>query len=310
MTVALLLGAAGPAAAQSARPGWVTAEPPKAWTELPGLSRSIATTLAQSGAFGDQPGEAGAQAVAQPGTGAFYLSWLVAPKVGDAAASVRRAFDHVRASRSDSSPTAASTEELRWSESIADGVAEAVFEWRHLSNETVSLVRALAWVHTDGTPRMVKAECVLGTIDGKTSPDVEKLCRAALATVKVTAPAGERAPLDALPSSPPPDPVIEAGGVVSDQPTIGAPPSGPPGKVLYTGPPPAEEESSSRWFLILGGLLLVAGFFLTVRARRRSAAKPQTPVAESGSGSGSDSDSGSGSGSDSDSGSGSGSEST
>src|SRR5688572_12928202 len=121
----------------------------------------MATTMAQSGAFSDEAGDAGALAVAQPGTGAFYLTWLVAPRSSDAAAAVRRAFDRLRASRNDSSPTPASTEELRWSESVVDDVAEAVFEWRHLSNETASLVRALAWVASDGTPRMVKAECVL-----------------------------------------------------------------------------------------------------------------------------------------------------
>jgi hypothetical protein len=272
VAVAVLLAAAK---AEAQKPPWIAAEPPAAWTELPGLSRSIATTMAQSGAFGDQPGDAGALAVAQPGTGAFYLSWLVAPRTEDAAAAVRRAFDQLRASRSESSPMASSTEEVRWSESVKDSAAEAVFEWRHLSNETASLVRAIAWVAVDGTPRMVKAECVLSTIDGKTSPDVEKICRDALATVKVTAAAGERAPLAALPASAAPEPQALADVPDGEQPTVSTAPAGPPGKVLYTGPPPAQEEKGSKWFLVLGGLLLVGGLFLSMRARQRSAAKSE-----------------------------------
>src|SRR5690606_34385747 len=76
--VLLVALAAAPARAQVDRPSWVTAEAPEEWGPLPGLSKSVATSLEQLRVFGDLGAGAGAQAFARPGEGAFYLSWLVA----------------------------------------------------------------------------------------------------------------------------------------------------------------------------------------------------------------------------------------
>lgn len=275
-----------------AKPAWVKASPPKGWNELPGLARSVATTLEQSRSFGDLRGRAGAQAFAQPGTGAFYVSWLVADQPApDAVQALRSALDAVRQSRVASSPEASATEELKYTESVNDNLADSSLEWRHLSNETMSLVRALAWVSPQGAPRLLKGECVVSTTDGKAPPAVDSACREALAALSAQVPPAERGALGALPAAAPATaPASEeivpsdpnAGSPAADEKaapdTVGAAPEGKQ-KVLYTGPPPAPKgDSMSRWFVILGGALLAAGLFLTYRARRRAA--PVTASAE------------------------------
>jgi hypothetical protein len=275
------------------RPAWAKGSPPKGWNELPGLAKNVSVTLEQSGSFGELRGRAGAQAFAEPGTGAFYLSWLVADKPApDKAAALRSALDAVRHSRIAASPDARSTDEVKYSESVNQEIAEATLEWRHVSNETMSLVRAFAWVSPSGAPRLFKGECVVSTTDGKAPPAVEAACREALAALVAEVPAGERGALgelpagaaapatsagDLLPGEPPP-----AGGPAADAPppaTVGAAPPGDQ-KVLYTGPPPEpKSDSMSRWFLILGGALLLGGLYLTWRARARSAATPSPTAA-------------------------------
>ncbi|HLU65458.1 MAG TPA: hypothetical protein VKZ63_04255 [Kofleriaceae bacterium] len=281
LAAAAAVASAGSARAEGARPGWISATPPSGWEELPGLSRSVATTLEQSGAFGDLPGEAGAQAFADPGFGAFYLSWLIAgAPAGSPPAAVRGAIDHVRASRAVSSPQAGSTEELAWSEALADGVAEARLDWRHLSNETRTMVRALAWVTPSGAPRLVRAECVISTSGGEAPQAAVSACQAALDSVTVTPPAGERGELASLPASAPAgeDGAAEpagaaaggadlSGGAPPD--TIGAAPAGEQ-KVLYAGPTAEDKDSMSRWLILAGAALLLAAVYLTFRSRRRA----------------------------------------
>jgi len=265
------------------RPAWVKATAPKGWNELPSLAKGVSTTLEQSRSFGELRARAGAQAFAQPGTGAFYVSWLVAEQPApDAVQALRGAFDAVRQSRVASSPEASATEELKYAESASDNMAEASLEWRHLSNETMSLVRAFAWVSPQGAPRLLKGECVVSTTDGKAPPAVESACREALTALSAAVPAAERGPLAALPAgapavAPTTDEIVPSEpGAETDQAkpapdTVGAAPDGKQ-KVLYTGPPPAAKgDSMSKWFVILGGALLVVGLYLTYRARSRVA---------------------------------------
>ncbi|HEY8143500.1 MAG TPA: hypothetical protein VIG06_12545 [Kofleriaceae bacterium] len=283
-TATALAQAKGPLA----RPGWAKATPPKGWNELPGLAKSVAVTLEQSSSFGEVRGRAGAQAFAEPGTGAFYLSWLVADKPApDKAAALRNALDAVRHSRIASSPDARSTEEITYTEVLNENLAEAVLEWRHVSNETLSMVRAFAWVSATGAPRLLKGECVVSTTDGKAPPAVEAACRQALAALSADVPAAERGAIGDLPAgtaapAPGPDEVVPAQPPAEGTPaatppsdTIGTPPTGDQ-KVLYTGPPAEpKSDSMSKWFLVLGGALLLAGLYLTWRARHRIA--PVTP---------------------------------
>ena len=284
--VVAMLPAAGALAQGKAaplpKPAWAKASPPKGWNELPGLARSVAVTLEQSRSFGDLRGRAGAQAFAQPGTGAFYLSWLVADKPApDKVAALRSALDAVRHSRIAASPDARSTEEIKYSEVVNENLAEAVLEWRHVSNETMSLVRAFAWVSPAGAPRLYKGECVVSTTDGKPPAEVEAACREALAGLSAAVPAGERGALGDLPAgaaAPPPSPdeLVPAGEPPAADPvpapgTVGPPPAGDP-KILYTGPPEPKSDSMSKWFVALGAVLLLAGLYLSYRARFRARA--------------------------------------
>jgi len=187
-----------------------------------------------------------------------------------------------------SSPEASATEELKYTESVNDNMAEASLEWRHLSNETMSLVRAFAWVSAQGAPRLLKGECVVSTTDGKAPPAVESACREALAALSAAVSPQERGALGSLPAgvaptAPASDEIVPPSGsepaAEGEKPapdTVGAAPEGKQ-KVLYTGPPAEpKSDSMSKWFLVLGGALLLAGLFLTWRARHRIA--PITPA--------------------------------
>ncbi|HWM85676.1 MAG TPA: hypothetical protein VNO33_07555 [Kofleriaceae bacterium] len=264
---------ARPAAGQ--QPAWLQGAAPAGWSEEPSLGRSVGTALRQSGAFGELKARAGAVAHVQRGAGAFYVSWLEADAPATLPAkTVRAGLDSIRESRVVSSPEARSTEELRYEEKLAGGMATAVLEWRHVSNETLSLVRSAAWLSADGKPRLAAAECVVGTSGGKADPAVETACRVALATFAVAVPPAERGALAALPPS-----QVEAAprlalgdGEVSaaggQPPTVGPAPADSEGRVLYRGSPAEEQDGTSKWIILFGVALLLGAFFVTLRARR------------------------------------------
>lgn len=243
------------------------------------LARSVGTALRQSKAFGALPVRAGAVAHVQRGVGAFYVSWLESDQAARAPAdAARSALDHLREGRLVASPQANSTEELRYEERVRGGVAEADLAWRHVSNETLNLVRGMVWVAADGKPRLATAECVVSTANGAAPPAVEAECRAALASVALVAPAAQRVAFTALPAS-----QLGAGGErlalgagPSDRgtPSVGPAPPGAGGRILYRGPvPEPEERSVGRWIVICGGVLILIALLVNQRARRRESAE-------------------------------------
>ena len=240
------------------------------------LARSVGTALRQSKAFGGLVVRAGAVAYVQRGVGAFYVSWLESNEVAAAPAGVARgALDHLREGRLVASPEARSTEELRYQERVTGGVAEVELAWRHVSNETLNVARGLVWVTADGKPRLATAECVVSTTGGAMSPAVESVCRAALASLALTAPAAQRGALGALPPS-----QLGAGGerlaVGGDQPgqkppSVGPAPPGAGDKILYRGPAPEEERSTGLWIVLFGGALILIALLVNQRSRSRQA---------------------------------------
>lgn len=292
LAAALALAAPAEAVAQTrplapseatTRPAWLRGSAPSGWRGQAGLARSVGTGLRQSAPLGRGATRAGAEAYVQPGAGAFYLSWLEAEAAAPEA--VRGAFDRLRERRLASSPEARSTEELRYEERVADGVAIAELEWRHLSNETLSAARAFAWLTTAGAPRLAVAECVLSTRGGQVPAEVDAACRAALGSVAIAVAPAERGSVAALGQARVPveaerdsiDPGVLAPGAALDPaavdragraspPTLGPAP-GEPGRVLYRGPTP-EPDTSRRWLVMIGAAIVIAAFYLTIRTRR------------------------------------------
>jgi hypothetical protein len=255
-------------------PAWLTGTPPAGWAPDPALARSVGTALRQGRALGELSGRAGAVAHVQRGVGAFYLAWMESDEVARLPAeAVRRALDRVRESRLVSSPEARSTEEVRYDERVADGVAGSALEWRHLSNETLSLVRGFAWVTADAKPRVGTAECVISTEHGRAPAPVERACREALASVAVTVPPAQRGALAALPPSRVQAEerlALGAGAPAAGQPpAMGPAAPGAGGPILYRGHAPAEEpRGMGRWIVVLGAVLIALAYYLHVRARR------------------------------------------
>jgi hypothetical protein len=256
-------------------PAWLKAGAPQAWKVDAVLARSVGTALRQSKAFGGLKVRAGAVARVQRGVGAFYVSWLESDEVAPAPASVARSsLDHMREGRLVASPQARSTEELRYQERVTGGVAAVDLAWRHMSNETLNLVRGLVWVTADGKPRLATAECVVSTTGGEAPPAVEAACRAALASLALAAPAAQRVALADLPPT-----QLRAGGerlaVGGEQPGQTPPSIGPaqPGagdRILYRGPSPEpEERSTGLWIVLCGGALVLIALLVNQRSRSR-----------------------------------------
>lgn len=270
--VALVLALAAPAAAEDLSDAY-RIEVPEAFEPQPRLGESLAATAATSHQLGDLPIDTGAKAWARPGHGALYVTWVAAREPSpEPEAAIRSAFDRVRESPVAASPRAGSTREVAYAEGADDDVAVATLEWHHLSNETVSLTRALAWASPEGAVRLVKAECVHSVADTAARP----ACEAALASLALEVPAAERRTLGELgASTPPARPSVTAGagelGETAAGPSI-APPPAASDQVLYRGPGGAESGgSSARTWIVIGGALLAVAAWLWWRGRKQGA---------------------------------------
>jgi hypothetical protein len=254
-------------------PAHLSVDPPVGWDLLPGLSAKIAQTSEQTAHFGEEASTGGALAYGRANRGALYLTWVdgVAAHPSPEAA-IRLAFDGVHESPFLAATEAGAVQEVLYREKNSGSLAELNFEWAHMNNDTVNVVRALGWKDQSGRVHLAIGECVLHNESvGESRP----LCESALASLHL----GKDVKLEALQALAEPKAVGAAAAqdltvpeLESDEPAHKGPSLNavPPnvGEVLYTGPPPPTNQDKSNRILIgLGILLLGAAFWLTTRSK-------------------------------------------
>lgn len=254
-------------------PESLSIEAPAGWDLLPGLSAKIALTSEQSAHFGEEPSTGGALAYGRANRGALYLTWVDGVTAHPSPeAAIRLAFDGLHESPFLAATEAGAAQEVLYREKNTAGVAELNFEWAHMKNDTVNVVRALGWKDQEGRIHLAIGECVLHNESvGESRP----LCEGALAGLHLNK-IVKLEPLRALTEPKavgriaPEDltvPELETGESAPKGPSLGTPPS-QMGEVLYTGPPPASNQDKSNRILIgIGILLLAAAFWLTTRSK-------------------------------------------
>lgn len=251
-------------------PASISFTSPAGWDLLPGLSKTVAQSVSEADYFGeDEAFESGAMAYGRANRGALYVTWIDSLRTQPVAeTSVRMAFDEMHQAPYLASPEAGSTQEVSYRERIFDGVAEMRFEWAHMSNGTVNVVRALGWKDADARVHLAVAECVLQSESiGESRP----LCDTALESLALTkvaahqtlaglsepAAVGMRAPEDFV------VPKLKTSEILPSD-SLGAAPS-QMGEVLYKGRPPSKSDNNNRTLIAIGVLLLGVAVYLTTR---------------------------------------------
>lgn len=256
-------------------PNTISIQPPEGWSLLPGLSRTVARSASDTDFFGDNERfESGALAYGRVDRGALYVTWLDSLRTQPVAENTLRiAFDEIHQAPFLASPEPGSTQEVSYRESIASGVAEMRFEWAHLSNGTVNVVRALGWKDGDARVHLAIAECVL---QSESIAESRPSCSATLDALSLTK-ESRYDPLAPLPESSattaraPEDytvPELETSEMLPVD-SLGVAPA-QMGEVLYQGPPKSKEGNDNRFIIAVGVLLLLVAFYLTTRPGPKS----------------------------------------
>jgi hypothetical protein len=267
-------------------PASISLAAPEGWDLMPGHSEKISTTASQTAYFGEEPISTGALAYRRADQGALYLTWVDSTRAHPSPeAGLRTAFDELHEAPFLATTERESTQEILYRERNFDGVAELRFEWAHLNNDTVNLVRALGWKDSDGRVHLAIAECVLHS---ENAPEVRPICQTALEGLHLNKAANHKA----LRSLTPPKRVGDGlraediqvpkltTGETSPGSTMGSPPRNI-GEVLYNGPPPpAAKDKSNRFFIAIGVLLLIAAVWLTSRSNDSSSPEDDESDAE------------------------------
>jgi hypothetical protein len=244
---------------------------PTSWSLLPGLSKTVSQSASEADFFGeDEPFESGAMAYGRANRGALYVTWIDSLRTQPVAeAAIRNAFDELHEAPYLASPEAGSTQEVSYRERIFDGVAEMRFEWAHMSNGTVNVVRVLGWKDSEARVHLAVAECVLQSESiGESRP----FCDTALESLVLT----KEAAHETLAGLPEPTSVgarapeyfvvpklKTSENLPSD--SLGVAPS-QMGEVLYKGRPKSKSDNNNRTIIAIGVLLLAAAFYLTTRS--------------------------------------------
>jgi len=250
--VPLLLLAAGATSAWADAPATPShaIDVPADWHEDSDASARVAASTRRESHFQGASFSAEVHAWLHPARAVLYVTELSASAKGeDARRAVRAELDAIATAPGGDRTAIA---ELDRRESVDAGIAEVTLHWRHLSSETETFVRALAFVSAERV-HLVRADCVLAS---DVPSEVGQACKAALATLKPTAVVDSQA-LATVPAAASENPVPSPGaeiGPVGDEP-----------RILYVGEP--KSSKNHRWLFLLGGVLLVVAVVLTTRRR-------------------------------------------
>ncbi len=254
-----------------AAPATLSLSSPAGWDHLPGLSETVAQSASEADFFGpDETFESGAMAYGRANRGALYLTWIDSLRTQPSAeSSIRTAFDELHHAPYLASPEPGSTQEVTYRERMFDGVAEMRFEWAHMSNGTVNVLRALGWKDAEARVHVAVAECVLQSEGiGESRP----LCDTALDSLALT----DKAAHETLAALPEPTaigdmkpeefsvPKLKTSETLPSD-SLGAAPA-QMGEVLYQGRPKPKSENNNRTIIAIGALLLAVAFYLTTRS--------------------------------------------
>ncbi|MCP4449450.1 MAG: hypothetical protein GY811_29565 [Myxococcales bacterium] len=244
---------------------------PDGWGVLEGLSNTVSQSVSETNFFGkEEPFSSGAIAYGRANRGVVYVTWVISLRSQPVAAeSVRLAFDELHQSPSLANHDPGSTQEVSYRERIFDGVAELRFEWAHMDNGTVNIVRALGWKDANARVHLALAECVL---QSESIAESRPLCETSLDSLVLTKESNH----ETLASLPEPKtlgqmapadftvPKLKTSEVLPSD-SLGAAPA-QMGEVLYQGRPKSKEDNNNRFVIAIGVLLLGIAFWLTTRS--------------------------------------------
>ncbi len=255
---------------QPAIPEHLSIEVPSSFSPLPGLSKAIATTAGQTNYFDAELSTGGAVAFGRANRGALYITWVNSDRViVEAEKLLRVALDNLHRAPFDANPPN-TIEEKHYRESALGGLNEMRWEWVHQANETINVVRVLAWKDNDSHIHLAIAECIFAQKGDTTFRDEcqETLDSLALSkTASISTLSALAAPIVA-PTGVPEDfsvPKLKTGNLEVPS-SLSAPPT-QMGDVLYRGKAkPGSDDSDNRIFIGIGIFLLALAIYLTTRS--------------------------------------------
>jgi hypothetical protein len=264
-----------PAAADDL-PGWFTLTPPRGWSHLDERSGEITENLRMEPQLGTAAFQVRAFVWASappPATAdaAFLVSWITTSEpVARAGAAVEEQLEEMRNIPDRASPAPGRTTFDEWRKTVDRGVTYALLAWRHLDDQTESILRTAILQTRTGELYQVSAECVR-SMGG--SDRVWQRCRRALDSLTITLSLEERRALDSGQAGTgpgvPPAAALGAGTTLPD-----------PGPLRGSEVPPiavarAEQSNYRLWLYAVGAILLLIGVYSPFRSQLRSRGKAE-----------------------------------
>ena len=246
---------------------------PDTWNSEPEVAVNLLAAFLATAELRHLGGKGGTAAYLKGGEGAIYVAWVKASKqADDPGKEARGLLDRLKAEPKNSTSDKTSIEEVRYTEEKLGEAIDAQFIWRHETNETVTVSRALVWLNPDKLLRAVRAECVFNkdvakeltkkcgsALSSLTVDDVEK--GTALPLGKVAAPSGAAQPAAEVPAGTP-------------EPGPSMTPADPKSVVLFADEQKKKGGGKKIWIFILGAILVIFAFW-SIAQRRRGGDDPK-----------------------------------